>query len=214
VTSLPFNESATRPGLVYQHAFDWVAVRLRAVHGPGVCLVSRPFVSAEMSRRLADVPLVCVPEDSALITGTLDLSWIPPLEPQEGTLVAVAWIEPLEQDFVRLEAIRRWLRPDGQLYLVVSGGLARFLAERRTLAAMPYVDERDATRGLDRQGFQVRERLGLHGSRAVAWHLLNVIATRLGRPHWQDRCYAGMRRDFVSYRGPAALACIVAEVVA
>ena len=168
----------------------------------------------ELLRRVAGVVILDASEDVSGIAAALELPRTSPGQPKDGSLVALAWVEPTTQDFVRLAEARRWLAPGGRLFLVVGGALAGYLAERKAGPSLDYLDERTVLRGLARQGFRITERLGLHGVRAVAWHLLGLIAGWLGRPAWQDRCHFAMRRDFVASRGPAALVCLTAEMVA
>lgn len=44
-----------RPGLAYQHAFDWLALGLSVASGPVACLAQSTFEGAELLRRLGGV---------------------------------------------------------------------------------------------------------------------------------------------------------------
>jgi hypothetical protein len=201
--SLAASDSGVRPGLAYQHAFDWLAVALSASDGPVACVRSGAFQARELSRRLPDLSFVN-------LAGRLGPGPGPADAAQPGRRAALAWAEPLAADASSFADLPHLLRPDGVLYLVVGGRLARFLAERRAQRDIHYLAEPPARRALRQAGFRVTQRRGLHGPRAILWHLAGETTRLAGRRDWRDRCYAGMRRDFAAIRGPAALVCLTA----
>lgn len=204
-----------RPGLAYQHAFDWLATHLHAAGGSVACLAPSVFHGTELLRRLPSTPfLVPVPaglETAALALGIESIQTIPS---NQASLAAVAWIEPPGDDIKQLDRLHHILQPDGRLYLITGGKLARFLAERRRQKEEnPFLNEAKAIQNLPRYGFRLVRRVGIQGLTAVAWHYAGVMTGRLGNNAWQDRCHFGMRRAFVEQDDPrfVALTCLVAE---
>lgn len=203
-----------RPGLVYQHAFDWLAVQLQATAGPFAALAPGAFHARELLRRLPMLSLLPPAPDgldqvSAVLGATPTLS-----EPEPGTLAAIAWVEPAAGDVALLAQLQAWLQPRGRLYLVAGGRLSRFLAERRAYQDSQLLDARRAVAQLRRHDFRIQQQMGLHGLRAIAWHTAGETARRLGRPALRDCAHYAMRRDFVEAGGArraAALILIMAE---
>jgi hypothetical protein len=198
---------ARRPGLAYQHAFDWLAVRLHAA-GPAAYSVGAAWQFMEMARRLPHVPAIAIdPAARAAAAAALGLPELPGDE--AGPLWAAALIEPAA--FPGELAAR--LGAGGRLYAVTGGRAARFLAERRTNGAAALNEPAlvGAARAVD---FRVVERLGIHPPAAVLTHYAGEAALALGRRDWRDRCHFAMRRDFVT-TGPAvawsALVCLALE---
>lgn len=203
-----------RPGLAYQHAFDWLAVELQCTAGPVVALAPAAFHAAELLRRLPALALL-PPAPDGLEQVAAALGANPALlEPAPRTLAAIAWAEPEAGSAGQFEQVRAWLQPRGRLYLVTGGRLGRFLAERRAGQGGHLLDARDATALLRRHGFRIQQQVGLHGPRAIAWHSGGEMARRLGKPARRDRAHFAMRRDFVeasACRRAAALTLITAE---
>ena len=112
-----------RPGLAYQHAFDWLAVQLHATGGRVAARATTLFHAVELLRRLPDLPLL-PPLAPGLEEAAADLGLsvtAPEQAAQEG-LHALALIEPPHADPASLTAS---LRPGGCLYLVAPGPLGR-----------------------------------------------------------------------------------------
>lgn len=186
-----------RPGLAYQHAFDWLAVQLQATTGPFAALAPGAFHAGELLRRLPMLSLLPPAPDgldqvSAVLGATPTLS-----EPEPGTLAAIAWVEPAAGDVAQLAQLQAWLQPRGRLYLVAGGRLSRFLAERRADQDNRLLDARKAVAQLRRHGFRIRQQLGLHGPRAIGWHYAGEAAGRFSKTALRDRAHFAMRRDFV-----------------
>lgn len=208
----------SRPGLAYQHAFDWLAVRL-ANTGPAACLAPSTFCAVEMLRRLPELPFL-EPLPDGLDPAATALGCRSPgtIDPKEGELAAVAWLEPATKDLERLDDLAQILSPTARLYLIAGGPLARFLAERRTGAngQASLLNDRVAKRTLQQHGFLIKERLGWHGLQAIGFHTLAQVALCLGRRHRRDRFHYAMRRAFGvrgSGRHLVALTCLSAERV-
>jgi len=196
-----------KPGLAYQEAFDWLAVRLHAMDGPVACSVAADWQLAEMARRLPRVPTLHSEAAGRELFHALGL---PEPEISPGLLGAIALVEPAKFPPASFER----LKPGGRLFVVAGGRLARFLAERRGRAATSPMSERalvGVARGI---GFRVIERLGIHPPAAVLHHYAGEAALALGRRDWRDRCHCAMRRDFVTV-GPlvswSALVCLTLE---
>lgn len=191
------------PGLAYQHALDWLAVRLHSSPGTVACVAPAAWQVQELQRRLPAVHTL-------------------PIEP--GSCAAVAWLEPQHHAAGEFGEIVRGLQSGGRVHLVVGGLLARFLNERRAAGERtPMLSQAGAQRMLQQHGFSITERIGLHGWRSIGWHGLAGAAAAAGRHDWQDRCHYAMRRAFVETlptgsavgRGaapaPVALLCLTAE---
>lgn len=196
-----------RPGLAYQHAFDWLAVRLHAAT-PMACWVAAGWQLLEMANRLpyifapAEVP--AVREAAAAALGLPDISG-----DTDGPLRAAALVEPAA---LPRNAVQR-LAPEGRLYIIAGGRAARFLAERRMNDA-PALRETQIVALAQARGFRVIERLGIHPLAAVADHYAGEAALALGRRDWRDRRHFAMRRDFVTDGTTAswsALVCLALE---
>lgn len=204
-----------RPGLVYQYAFDWLAVQLSATSGHAAALVSTLFHGVELMRRLSALPFL-EPLPPELIRGGLALG-VSPLHTLAGETeaAALAWLEPRRADAAQMPTIRQRLQPGGLLYLLAAGPLARFLAERQQneAAGDPW-PAAEALTTLTAAGFRLQSAFALHGLEAVAWHCLGEGCARLGQRHWRDRAHFAMRRAFVTpfspYR-PFAIACLTLE---
>jgi len=203
-----------RPGLAYQHAFDWLAVQLQATSGPIATMALGFFATGELLRRLPSLPMIPpAPMDLEQVAAALDALPIL-LEPEPGTLAAVAWVEPTVDDVAMFAQLQIWLQPCGRLYLVAGGRLSRFLAERRADQGSQRLDARRVVALLRRHDFRIRQQIGLHGPRAIACHYAGEAAGRFDRPALRDRAHFSMRRDFVEAglgRHLSALTLIVAE---
>ena len=171
-----------RPGLAYQHAFDWLAVSLHAAGGPVACVAASPRQMAEMARRLPDLP---GPETDT------------------GPLAAAALMLPAGFD----PALVRRLRPDGRLYAVVPGRLARFMADWER--GRPAMSERSFIAAARENGFAVVERIAIHPPRAIVQHYAGELALRAGSRAARDRRHFAMRRDMVTAGRPAALSALI-----
>lgn len=202
-----------RPGLAYQHAFDWLAVHLGATKGPVACLQTDPFPVTELLRR---VPRAALIADGSPVAGEfdtcLDLRAQPRRDLGGATFAAVAWPEPRAARGDQLARLPDALVRGGRLYAVVGGPLARFLHERRVAGARDVMAAVGARQALAGHGFRVVDRIGIHGLRAIAWYQISALAGRIGFAAWQDRLHFAMRRDFLAPSGPAALVCLTAEV--
>jgi hypothetical protein len=199
-----------RPGLAYQHAFDWLALHLQAAGGPVAALAPQTFHGAELLRRLPYLPfLPPLPRGLARAAASLGLSAPTGSDPSAGPFHAVAWAEPPAEAGTRLSALARSLHPGGRLYLLAPGPLGRFLAERRHNSWDPRLPARQALRLLASRGWRIRQHLGLHGPRAVVHHYLGRLAARLGHNHRRDRRHFALRRDFVETGLSLRLAALI-----
>lgn len=212
---MPF-DPIRRPGLAYQHAFDWLAVQLASTPGPIAALAPTLFLATELIRRLPHVTLLQpLPSDINSAAITLDVpGQLTP--PATGALSALALLEPLTTDLVEAHRYQSLLHPEGHLYIIIGGGLASFLTEHRRIRRAHLATYQDAITALEKADFRIREQMQLHGPRAIVWHLISQFASRLKMTHWQDRFHFAMRRDFVQTTLPprlAALTLIVAEPI-
>jgi hypothetical protein len=101
-------------------------------------------------------------------------------------------------DLERLHDLAQVLAPNGKLYFIIGGCLARFLAERRTGTdnQVNLVGNIAVIRSLRSHGFRIKQRLGWHGPSAVFWHYAGQLALPQGRLDMRDRCHYAMRRSF------------------
>ena len=176
-----------RPVLAYQHAYDWLVVCLSSTGGPVACVAASPRQMAEMARRLPDLP---GPETDT------------------GPLAAAALMLPA--GFA--PALVRRLRPDGRLYAVVPGRLARFMADWER--GRPAMNERLFVAAARENGFAVVERIGIHPPGAVFQHYAGQLVLLAGRRAARDRRHFAMRRDMVTTgraAGASALICLTLE---
>ena len=208
-----------RPSLEYQHAFDCCAVELQRVAGPVTVVASHPFYARELLKRLdgCHVSLVLAPdwnlpaeEISRWLGYDVARSSIES-DPGVGAQAqAAVWAEPQREVGEEiLERIGRTVRPGGQLYVVASGWLRRFLPEWQrgaVLAGQEPAGLRAATRWLRAAGWHVERPYGFHGPRSVCWGLAAHGAARLARLDCADLCHFGMRAAYVVHGWQASLA--------
>lgn len=203
--------SATRPSLEYQHAFDFCAVEAHRTEGHVALLASSPFYAREMLRRLrgSEASLIPVGGWDASAAGAAVA------DPSVQAKAAV-WAGPEQQDGEQvLEQVDQVLVPEGCLYIVTSGWLARFLPEWQRDADRP--GERPAspqhTAGwLRRGGFVVESAQGFHGPESTLWGYTSRLMAALGRGDLADRCYFQMRARYVVSGWQARLAPVVVLV--
>lgn len=198
----------TRPGLAYQHAFDWLAVRLSAAVGPAAYAVAAGWQLREMAGRLPGIPALAG-DAAGRDAVAAALGWPEIRDDAGGPLQAVALVEPPALPRPALDR----LQPGGRLYVVSGGRAARFLAERRG-SNRPVLSEKEVAALARAEGLRVVERLGLHPPAAVLAHYAGEAALAFGRRDWRDRRHHAMRRDFVT-TGPttgwSALVCLALE---
>lgn len=200
-----------RPGLAYQHAFDWLAVRLHSAQGPVAYAIGGDWHLAEMASRLPAVPTFGSNAVSMTpVSVALGLASIPTAELTGESWAAVGLVEPERIEQTLLDSIP----PGGRLYVVAGGRLARFLAERkaqdghRSMTAIEVVAEARAA------GFRVVERLGIHPPAAILEHYAGAAAMAFGRRDARDRRHFAMRRSMVTggrAAGLSALVCLAME---
>lgn len=200
--SSDFFDPIYRPSLAYQHAFDWLSIRLNASEGPVAFLATSAFDGAELMRRLPAVAfLEPVPSEMPGVNTALGLPEIKAVSPRDSILAAVAWSQPNADELKQILLLKKVLRPGGRLFVIANGGLARFLVEQRMdERSKARINEREVTKSLRKHGFRITDYMGWHGVGAIAWHYLGRTAFRLGRLDWRDRCHFAMRRTFSQER--------------
>ena len=158
-------DATWRPGLAYQHALDWLAVRLDTTAGPVAYTAGAQWQLIEMARRLRHVPaLDADPASRKVIATALGLPEAPAAA--ERPFEAVGLLEPIEVSRALLDR----LRPDSRLYAVIGGVLARFLADWRNEKDFSPLSQRALVAAARAAGFRVVERLGIHPPTAVLAH--------------------------------------------
>jgi hypothetical protein len=193
-----------RPGLAYQLAFDWLAVRLHAASGPVAYAASAAWQLVEMADRLPGVPaLGATATARTAVAAALGLPDIPAFD--TGQLWAVGLIEPAEaprEIFDRLES-------GGRLYVVAGGALGRFLAERRVDNDFSPLSGRAIAATARASGFRVVERLGVQPPAAVLHHYAGELVRAAGRRDVRDRRHAAMRRAMLTDGRAASVSALV-----
>lgn len=203
-----------RPGLAYQQAFDWLAVQLQASSGAAAALAPTAFHGVELLRRRPDLPILKpLPDGLSEAAAALGIT-LQSADFGQTAPAVLAWAEPPASAVEQLASLSARVQPGARLYLVTPGPLGRFLTERRAAMLPQAMTAGQALRLLVACGWRVRQRLGLHGPRAVGWHYASELARAAGRPYRRDRYHFAMRRDFLE-RGTlarlSALVLIVAE---
>lgn len=195
-----------RPGLAYQHAFDWLAVKLYSTDGPAVYAVGSDWQLSEMASRLPNVPTLS--SDAATVEAVsraLGLTGIRMVELAGETWAAVGLVEPerIERGF--LDSIP----PGARLYVVAGGRLARFLAERKTAGGRQPMTANSVVGAAQAAGFRVIEFIAIHPLPAILEHYAGVSAVTLGRRDIRDRRHFAMRRAMVANSQAAMLSALV-----
>ena len=176
-----------RPSLEYQHAFDLCAMAAYQRGGPVLVLASSAFYARELEDRL---------ECCAVRVAGAD-SQGEPADPPARTIIwaapDAASAEPTLQRFLPT------LAPDGQLFLICSGPLARRLPEWQgpspLLSGQP-VGPWLLRKVLRRGGLRLLARYGFHGPASILWGRLGQRLEQGGRPDWADRCQFQMRARY------------------
>jgi len=194
-----FPDPTDRPGLAYQHAFDWLVVRLLSSPGPRAAKLNTSFHGLEVLQRCPDIsllePLPVGLAESANSYGIGQIKTMP--VPHEKKLAAVAWIEPGVNVDLFPEQLLDALLPGGFLFLISPGRFARFLAENRLNGRLKQqASTADIENYLEQNGFRIQERLALHGLRPIIWHSASQIAGWFKQKHLRDRAHYAFRRDF------------------
>lgn len=188
----------TRPGLEYQHAFDYCAVEAHRQGGPVIVAASSTFYARQLLGRIA----ACDP----LLTGAdgADARRL-----AAGSARAVVWAEPERASGVQaLWNLQRLIDPDGRLYVIVSQPLARRLPEWRG-DSQPAAGPAGLWRTigwLRRQGWAITQLYGFHSPISMVWEGAGRLIARAGRADLADRCHFKMRDTYVAGRVQAALA--------
>jgi hypothetical protein len=105
------------------------------------------------------------------------------------------WAEPTRDTAPHLcRELYENLLPGGELLVVVSGALGRFLPvhESRSLG-----DAR-TLKLLQQQGFLIAHTESYHSILSIMWSYAFRLAQRLGREDWGARCLVQMRRVYVT----------------
>jgi hypothetical protein len=201
-------DATWRPGLVYQHAFDWLAIRLFAAEGLTAYATSADWQLIEMARRLPGVPALSAdPVGRESIAAALGLLGI---EAANGSLTAVGVVEPAKVPQTLFDR----LGPGGHLYVIVGGRLVHLLAEHRNGDGASPLGERALVVAARTDGFRVVERLGIHPPAAILAHYSGEVALAIGRRDARDRRHFAMRRAMVTEgftAGASALLCLTLE---
>ncbi|MBN1954927.1 MAG: hypothetical protein JW900_07735 [Anaerolineae bacterium] len=197
-----------RPSLEYQHAFDLCAMGVYPVAGRVAILTSSDFCAAQMMERVGEADCHSTKNDRAEIQAVT----VPKTEPVGAhgrAPLHIVWAEPQGVGDERvLAAIQQALLPEGRLWVIVSGWLARALPEWRAgdpPAARPGGIRR-TVRLVRRHGFDVEAVYGFHGPAAIFWGVVSRPMGWIGRHDLADRCLFRMRANYVAVGKSATLA--------
>jgi hypothetical protein len=116
------------------------------------------------------------------------------------------------RDFRRLGWLAAQLKPDGRLWILVPGPLARLLPEHRPGDGAIWLPR--ALLWLHRTDLRLEAVFGFHGFSSVLWTWGARLSARLGCPALADRCLVAMRQAYVTdgfYAVLAPLALVVAR---
>lgn len=117
-----------RPGLAYQHAFDWLAVQMQGIEGPYAGLVPSVFQGVELLRRLPEIPFMNpVPLGLVEASLALGLNHVAAADKREE-LAAVAWVEPRLKDVTNLTCITKTSTAWRSSFLSCSGWPVGFIS--------------------------------------------------------------------------------------
>jgi hypothetical protein len=211
-----------RPSLEYQHAFDVCAVEVRRRGGEVAVFANSTFYARELLKRLQGMQVRLFPVGNWSSHGQgvqsgfgpqMDSSGSPARGTSRPWLRSVVWAEPeWEKGQRELAWLGRMFLPGGNLYVISSSWLSRFLPEwtRR--------DDRPAQRRagflhtkawLRRAGFVLEGLYGFHGPESILWGYTSRWMARLGRGDWADRCHSRMRAGYVVSGWQSLLAPVV-----
>lgn len=198
-----------RPGLAYQHAFDWLAVNLYAAAGPTAYKVNSARHLLQMARRLPEVPaLDADPAWWPMVATALGVDKPAGSGIDDCLWTAIGLAEPGLSERGLFDSLRQSLWPGGYLYVIAGGPMSRFLEERRR-DGTPILDGPAVVAAARAASFRVVQQLDLHPPAAVVAHYSGEAALALGRRDWRDRRHFAMQRDFVSSRSAAGLSALV-----
>ena len=204
-----------RPGLAYQHAFDWLAVHLNAAGMAAAYSTQTLWQTAEIMHRLPNMPLLLPnPADVEQIANSFGYDSPRMVESDSQNWLAVGIVTPSREQLQNLDTLLEIVPPNGSVYTIVGGLLNRFMAEQRNSYAVEMVNETALVSTMRTAGFRVRDRLGLHTPTAAVRHYLGEISLKSGHRERRDRYHYAMRCNYVSRgysAGLSALVCLVLE---
>lgn len=214
---LAYPDVTRRPGLAYQHAFDWLAMRLsRKSMESTACMVREPWQLLQLLERLPNVA-VLEPESKRreLVSQALGLTPLA-IDMDEVThaVTAVAIVEPAPDQADVIARLFRSMQFGSRMHIVTHGLLARFLAEQRASDQESTLSVDTLKSLADAFGYCITEQLGMHPPAAVREHYGGVLASKVGRHSARDRRHFAMRRSMVVNGRTAsfsALVCLTME---
>jgi len=189
----------TRPGLEYQHAFDYCAVEAHSFGGPVIVAAGSTFYASELLGRVE----ACDP----LLTGAdgVEASTL-----AAGSARVIVWAEPEQTTGVQaLQNLQRLLGRDGCLYVIVSQPLARLLPEWHGDSQPPATSPAGLRRTigwLRQQGWSIMQLYGFHSPASIVWEATGRLMDRAGRADLADRCHFKMRDTYIVGGAQVALA--------
>lgn len=214
------NSDAThRPGLAYQHAFDWLAIRL-SVSGPAaVCAIRVEWQLLQLLERIPELEVMgSDPEMYANVAHALGVDVF--RQSSNGDTadnVAVGFIEPVEDDIALIREVANSIRKHGRIHFITQGLLGRYLSEQRESSTPASLPEATLVSLANDHRYRVTERVGFHPPAAVGHHYRGQLAASRGRLDIRDRQHFAMRRSMVSVGAAtrwSALVCLSMERLA
>src|SRR4051794_27594918 len=188
-----------RPGLEYQHAFDYCAVEAHRYGGPVIVAAGSTFYASQLLGRVETCDPLLIRADGA---DAVSLA--------AGSAPVVVWAEPEQATGAQaLRNLQPLLGQDGCLYVIVSQPLARSLPEWRGDRLSPATGPAGLRRTigwLRQQGWSIVQMYGFHGPASVMWEAAGRLMARIGRADLADRCHFKMRDTYIAGGAQVALA--------
>ncbi len=181
----------TRASLDYHHAFDLCAALAYHRPEPTYILASSDFYATELRRRLESCNII----------------WIKTQEDWPDSATTVIWAEPDQRECrQQLEQILATLGADGQVYIITSGWLSRFLPEWKINGGQPCtapLGHLQTLKHLRHAGFEIQASYGFNGPVLIFWGRLFLLMQWLG---WHDRADRALYKMRSVYAVSGALA--------
>ena len=188
-----------RPGLEYQHAFDYCAVEAQRQGGLVIVAAGNTFYASQLLGRVESCDPLLTRADGANADSLA-----------AGSARVIVWAEPEQASGAQaLRNLQRLLGRDGCLYVIVSQPLARLLPEWRGDRRPPAAGSAGLRRTigwLRQQGWSIVQMYGFHGPSSIVWEWVGRLMARVGRADLADRCHFKMRDTYIVGGAQVALA--------
>lgn len=188
-----------RSDLAFVYGYDWLAQRLHATAGPAACVLHEATHRHHMINRIPSLPLI----------GKTHMK----RSRATVSLPAMGWVMPQLGQPDTLSSMRSWLQPGGFLYILAAGPFFSLLGAARA-NKRPYLQANQLLLTARFYGWRVHEWIGLRGTHALTWQVVQTTLGAIGALSLQERYHCGMRRSFAEHgllRPFVALNCITLQ---